>query len=454
MEENNWCVYKHTTPSGKVYIGITSQKPERRWRNGNGYKHGKCVAFWNAIKKYGWDNITHEILEKNLSNEDACEKEKQYIKQYQSTNPKFGYNIASGGSGCPGLKGEKNPLYGIPRSDKDKQTISEAIKKYYETHDRKPISDETRKKLSKANSGENNAMYGKYGELNPFYGKTHSEETRRIISEKLKGRESTFKGHKHTEQAKQIMREKALIRCSDPNYISPFTGHKMKNFLGKHHTEETKRKIGEIHSIPVYALNDEMEIILEFSSITEASRYFNCNVSSIDNCLHKSIEYTSNGYHWCKKEEYEDRKLEYVSSRNRINIIYQYSLDGNYIRNFDSAKEAEDETGIFATSIITCCNGRQAYAGDFQWRKYKVDKIDKVMKYSSWTRGVLQFSKTGEFIKFYESITIASKEVGCSIDSIQGCCRGRYKTGGGYIWRYADEEGEYNGKDISLDAIS
>lgn len=439
MTENNWCVYKHTTPSGKVYIGITSQKPERRWRNGNGYKHGNCVAFWNAVQKYGWDNIKHEILESNLSNEDACEKEKQYIKQYQSTNSKFGYNITTGGSGCPGLKGKKNPLYGIPRSDKDKQAISKAIKKYYETHERKPISDEARKKLSIAHSGENNAMYGKYGELNPFYGKTHSEKTRRTISEKLKGRESTFKGHKHTEQAKQIIREKALIRYSDPNFISPFTGHKMKTFLGKHHTEETKRKIGEMHSIPVYALNDDMEIILEFPSSVEASRYFDCNVSSISNCLHKGIEYTSNGYHWCKKEEYEDRKLEYTSSRNRINTIYQYSLDGKYIRSFDSAKEAEDETEIFATSIIACCHERQAYAGDFQWRKYKVDKIDKVIKYSSWSRAVMQFSKSGDFIKTFESITIAAKEVGCSTDSIQGCCRGRYKTGGGYIWRYADE---------------
>lgn len=441
MEENIWCVYKHTTPSGKVYIGITSQKPERRWRNGHGY--GNCVAFWNAIQKYGWDNIKHEILENNLSNEDACEKEKLYIEQYQSTNPKYGYNITSGGSGCPGLKGEKNPLYGIPRSEKDKQTISEAIRKYYETHERKPISEETRKKLSIANSGENNAMYGRCGELNPFYGKTHSEETRRILSEKMTGRESTFKGHKHTEQAKQIMREKALARYDD-GFVSPFKGHNMHPFLGKHHTEETKKQIGKIHSIPVYALNDDMEIVLEFSSSTEASKYFKCNISSISNCIHNGIEYTSNGYHWCKKEDYETKKNEYKKSKNRSCVIYQYDMDGMYLRSFDSAIEAEKITGIFATSIIKCCHEKQAYAGDFQWRKYKVDKLDKVSKYYGWTKPVIQFTKSGEFIRTYESITIAAKEVGCSIDSIQGCCKGRYKTGGGYIWRYVDDvEKEY-----------
>lgn len=35
---NNYCVYKHTSPSGKVYIGITNQKPTRRWREGEGYR--------------------------------------------------------------------------------------------------------------------------------------------------------------------------------------------------------------------------------------------------------------------------------------------------------------------------------------------------------------------------------------------------------------------------------
>lgn len=59
-EIKNYCVYKHTSPSNKVYIGITSQEPERRWKNGNGYK--KNLYFTKAIKKYGWDNFAHEIL--------------------------------------------------------------------------------------------------------------------------------------------------------------------------------------------------------------------------------------------------------------------------------------------------------------------------------------------------------------------------------------------------------
>ena len=48
---SNWVVYIHTNKiNGKMYVGITSQKPKRRWGfNGKGYKG--CVKFVNAIKK-------------------------------------------------------------------------------------------------------------------------------------------------------------------------------------------------------------------------------------------------------------------------------------------------------------------------------------------------------------------------------------------------------------------
>ena len=34
----NFIVYKHTSPNGKVYIGITKQNPKQRWGNGSGYR--------------------------------------------------------------------------------------------------------------------------------------------------------------------------------------------------------------------------------------------------------------------------------------------------------------------------------------------------------------------------------------------------------------------------------
>ena len=45
-DPNNYCVYVHIVPNGKMYIGITGQKAEYRWDNGNGYK--KTPQFWAA----------------------------------------------------------------------------------------------------------------------------------------------------------------------------------------------------------------------------------------------------------------------------------------------------------------------------------------------------------------------------------------------------------------------
>ena len=94
---NNNCVYCHTNKiNGKRYIGITQNKPNRRWQNGYGYKD-RNSHFYNAIKKYGWENFEHIILEENLTRKEASEKEKYYIRLYNTNNENYGYNITSGG---------------------------------------------------------------------------------------------------------------------------------------------------------------------------------------------------------------------------------------------------------------------------------------------------------------------------------------------------------------------
>ena len=72
-----WTVYKHTSPSNKVYIGITSKSCQERWANGNGYK-GNSI-FSKSIKKYGWKNISHEILYEGLTKKEAIKKEKERL---------------------------------------------------------------------------------------------------------------------------------------------------------------------------------------------------------------------------------------------------------------------------------------------------------------------------------------------------------------------------------------
>ena len=92
--EGTYCVYAHTSPNGKKYIGMTKngENPNKRWQNGNGYITQR--KFYNAIKKYGWDNFRHEILKNNLNFSSACYWEMYYIRFYKTDEK--GYNVLSG----------------------------------------------------------------------------------------------------------------------------------------------------------------------------------------------------------------------------------------------------------------------------------------------------------------------------------------------------------------------
>lgn len=134
-----YCVYIHYFPNGKVYVGITCVSPNRRWRSdGSGYKHQ--IVMWNAIKKYGWCNIEHEIVASNLIMEEACNFERILIKCFHSNNHEFGYNVDNGGqttgthsiytkNKCRQAKlGCRNPNYGKKMSDEQKKKISQSLK--------------------------------------------------------------------------------------------------------------------------------------------------------------------------------------------------------------------------------------------------------------------------------------------------------------------------------------
>lgn len=96
--ERKFAVYCHTSPSGKRYVGITSQTIRMRWRNGYGYE--KCPAMWSAIKKYGWRNFKHTVLKEQLTKEEAEAEEKRLIEEWNTFDERFGYNIQHGGLGA------------------------------------------------------------------------------------------------------------------------------------------------------------------------------------------------------------------------------------------------------------------------------------------------------------------------------------------------------------------
>jgi len=182
-------VYIHICPNGKIYIGITMLKLENRWRKGKGYKNS--VLFYRAIKKYGWDNIKHEVLFDNITKEDARNKEKELIKELKSNNKKYGYNIEHGGqTGASGLKRSEQTLIKMRNANLGKIISEETKEKIRKTMTGKFVSEETKRKHSISQMGEKNHNYKKKA----------SEETR----EKMRNNQLKGKNDPHSKKVVQI----------------------------------------------------------------------------------------------------------------------------------------------------------------------------------------------------------------------------------------------------------
>lgn len=282
IKDTGYKVYKHTTPSNKVYIGITKQKPEKRWDNGNGYKNNK--HFYRAIQSYEWKNIKHEILENGLTKEQACNKEIELIAKYDSTNPDKGYNHSTGGElRALGVHFSAERRRKISESLKGKKPSAECIRKSIEAHKGKHLSAERRRKISESNKRAylNPELRRKIGEANkginsPNYGKHLSAETRRKIGEANKGENSPMYGkHLSAETRWKISESKK----------------------GTHLSPETRQRISESGK----GKNAKAVICIEtgtlYRSGTEAAESIGVTKMAISSVLRGKSK-TSGGYHW------------------------------------------------------------------------------------------------------------------------------------------------------------
>lgn len=128
-----WTIYEHISPSGKIYVGITSKKSlNARWEGGNGYI--RCKLFYKAIQKYGWDNIEHNVIATGLGEKTAKNMERDLIAFYKARG--ISYNITDGGDG----------IVGVPKSDLQRKTVGNIWKG-------KQIPSAIREKMSKAHLG-------------------------------------------------------------------------------------------------------------------------------------------------------------------------------------------------------------------------------------------------------------------------------------------------------------
>ncbi len=117
-EDNEYFVYIHTVPNMMCYVGL-SKNPKQRWNNGEGYKDNS--RFYEDIKKYGWNNIEHEIvarthygwIARNIE-KDLISKFKKYNKCYNLVNERKKENISI----------KKVPLKKVGKYDKNNNLIA------------------------------------------------------------------------------------------------------------------------------------------------------------------------------------------------------------------------------------------------------------------------------------------------------------------------------------------
>ena len=91
-------LYKITFPSGKSYIGITRKTASIRLNDHARSRLSRKFAVSRALKKYGKDSVSIEVLAQSDEWKELCAMEREAIVKHDTRYPK-GYNLTSGGDG-------------------------------------------------------------------------------------------------------------------------------------------------------------------------------------------------------------------------------------------------------------------------------------------------------------------------------------------------------------------
>jgi len=234
--------------SGRYYIGYSTNIDRRFCAHRNKLKQNyhDNIFLQRAYNLDGEDKFKYDIIHICDTEEEAKEIELQYLTDLSIRDKIYNLNYNNGGGD-------------LLKNHPDKEKI------------REKIINSHKETMCKMTPEERREKYGKCDERNGMYGKTHTEDVRKKISEIKKGN-INFKGRKHTEETKQKMSE--MRKNKNIGEDNPF--------FGKHHSEETKQKIREknMGNISPSAIQILIDGII-YISITEAGRQLNKPVPTI-----------------------------------------------------------------------------------------------------------------------------------------------------------------------------
>ena len=117
--------------------------------------------------------------------------------------------------------------------------------------------------------------------------------------------------------------------------------------------------------------------------------------------------------------------------------VLQYSLEGKFVAEWSSIKEAAESLNVQGGDIPACCKGKNKSAHGFIWRYKKHIILDSVEAVNvGKCKTILQYSLDGIFIREWDSIKQAKEFQKNSRPDIMACLQGRQKQAGGFIWKY------------------
>lgn len=214
-----WYLYQHINKiNNKSYIGKTENINKRQENNGKNYQ--TCPRFQSAIVSYGWDNFEHKILFTCDSLEEINQKEKEYIKKYNTLDPNFGYNLAEGGTGGDTQKGktqEEKEKYAKERREetlsrgKDwHQKLSEGQLKRWQSKDGQKFKElQHQRMLGENNPGakkckcvELNKIFNSYADACAYLNQPRNYSSK--IGQVIRKERKTFAGYHQEAVDEQI----------------------------------------------------------------------------------------------------------------------------------------------------------------------------------------------------------------------------------------------------------
>ena len=227
---NYGIIYKcHNIINNKVYIGQTTRNIKQRIKEH--FNHAPNAHFKNAIDKYSSNNFRWNVIDTANSFNELNFKEIFYISCYNSANRKYGYNISAGGNN-PILRGENNGMYGKTHSDEIKKKISELrFNVSWDERFGEKKSQEYKEKLSISNKGSK-----------------RSKETKKKMSDNqwLKEQGYLISGENNPNYENYWSNEQKLLITGKNNGMYGkghlVTGEK-NGMYGKTHSDEIKKKM-------------------------------------------------------------------------------------------------------------------------------------------------------------------------------------------------------------------